>query len=253
MALDLVKNGPSSRTNRKETDMLELRSKNILGSLAASILILSMSAGCASTASRPQREERVTKRDRTLKGAGIGAAAGAAAAVLKGERQADEILAGAAIGAVVGGSIGAYMDHQQEKLAHIPGTTVERVDEDTLLVHFNSDVLFDVDSATLDASGRDTLEDVAGVLKEYDKTAVVVQGHTDSTGNEEHNQTLSERRADSVRNYLENRGVDDRRLTAVGMGEGYPVASNDTESGRRQNRRVDVLLKAKAGPLRSGR
>ena len=235
--------------------MHELRSKKLLGGLAASVLIFSLSAGltgCASTAS-PERQERATQRDRTVKGASIGAVAGAAAAVLKGKRQADEILAGAAIGAVVGGGIGAYMDHQQEKLAHIPGTTVERVGEDTLLVHFNSDVLFDVDSATLDSSGRGTLEDVAGVLKQYDKTAVVVQGHTDSTGSEEHNQVLSERRADSVRNYLDSTGVDDRRLSAVGMGEGYPVASNDSESGRRQNRRVDVLLKAKAGPLRTGR
>jgi outer membrane protein OmpA-like peptidoglycan-associated protein len=240
--------------------MHKLRNKRFHGGFAASVLIFSMSVagfagltGCASTASRQEPQERVTKHDRTIKGAGIGAAAGAAAAVLKGERQADEILAGAAIGAVVGGSIGAYMDHQQEKLAHIPGTTVERVGEDTLLVHFKSDVLFDVDSAALDSSGRDTLEDVAGVIKQYDKTAVVVQGHTDSTGSEEHNQVLSERRADSVSNYLGNRGVDDQRLSAVGLGEGYPVASNDTESGRRQNRRVDILLKAKAGPLRTGR
>ena len=235
--------------------MHDLRSKRLLGGLAASVLIFSLSAGltgCASTAS-PERQERVTQRDRTVKGASIGAVAGAAAAVLKGERQADEILAGAAIGAVVGGGIGAYMDHQQEKLAHIPGTTVERVGEDTLLVHFNSDVLFDVDSATIDSSGRGTLTDVAGVLKQYDKTAVVIQGHTDSTGSDEHNQVLSERRADSVRDYLDSTGVDDRRLSAVGMGEGYPVASNDSESGRRQNRRVDVLLKAKAGPLRTGR
>lgn len=227
--------------------MLDLRNRNSLGSLTASVLILSLMAGCASSGQRP---ERVTQRDRTYKGAGIGAAAGAAAAVLTGKREADEILAGAAIGAVIGGGIGAYMDAQQEKLARIPGTTVERVGEDTLLVHFESDVLFDVDSATIDSGGRDTLEDVAGVLDQYDKTAVVIQGHTDSTGSEEHNQTLSERRADSVRGYLASRGVDDARISAVGMGEGYPVASNDSETGRQQNRRVDILLKAKAGPLR---
>jgi outer membrane protein OmpA-like peptidoglycan-associated protein len=151
---------------------------------------------------------------------------------------------------VIGGGIGAYMDAQQEKLARIPGTSVERVGEDTLLVHFESDVLFDVDSSTIDSGGRDTLEEVAGVLDQYDKTAVVIQGHTDSTGSEEHNQALSERRADSVRGYLASRGVDGGRIVAVGMGEGYPVASNDSENGRRQNRRVDILLKAKAGPLR---
>lgn len=232
--------------------MFNLRSKKSLGSLTASVLILSLFAGCAS-APPSERPERVTKRDRTAKGAGIGAAAGAAAAVLKGEREADEILAGAAIGAVIGGGIGAYMDAQQEKLARIPGTSVERVDEDTLLVHFDSDVLFGVDSATVDTDGRSTLEDVASVLNEYPKTAVVVQGHTDSTGSEEHNQSLSERRASSVRGHLVSRGVDADRLAAVGMGEGYPVASNDSESGRQQNRRVDILLKAAAGPLRSGR
>jgi outer membrane protein OmpA-like peptidoglycan-associated protein len=232
--------------------MLE-RHQRILGSLTASVLMLSLAVGCASTGPRPERQERVTKRDRTLKGAGIGAAAGAAAAVLKGEREADEILAGAAIGAVVGGGIGAYMDHQQEKLARIPGTTVERVGEDTLLLHFESDVLFDVNSAALDSGGRSTLEEVAAVVDEYDKTAVVVQGHTDSTGSEEHNQALSERRASSVRGYLVSRGVDADRVAAVGMGEGYPVASNGSESGRQQNRRVDILLKAKTGPLRQGR
>ncbi len=174
--------------------MLNLHKKTF-ASLTASVLILSLFAGCASTAPRREREERVTKRDRTLKGAGIGAAAGAAAAVLKGEREADEILVGAAIGAVVGGGVGAYMDAQQEKLAHIPGTTVERVGEDTLLVHFESDVLFGVDSAALDSGGRATLEEVAAVVDEYSKTAVVVQGHTDSTGSEEHNQALSERRS----------------------------------------------------------
>jgi outer membrane protein OmpA-like peptidoglycan-associated protein len=232
--------------------MLDLKRTKAFGGLTAFVLIASLFAGCATTAPRPERQERVTKRDRTAKGAGIGAAAGAAAAVLKGEREADEILAGAAIGAVVGGGIGAYMDRQQEKLARIPGTSVERVGEDTLLVHFDSDVLFDVNSASLDSDGRTTLEDVAGVLEEYPKTAVIVQGHTDSTGSEEHNQELSERRASSVRAYLVSRGVDADRVAAVGMGEGYPVASNDSESGRQENRRVDILLKAKAGPLRQG-
>jgi outer membrane protein OmpA-like peptidoglycan-associated protein len=232
--------------------MFATRNNKLTAAGLASLLSLSLLAGCASTAPR-QREPYTTKRDRTWKGAGIGAAAGAAGAVLAGKREADEILAGAAIGAVVGGGVGAYMDRQQEKLARIPGTTVERVGEDTLLVHFDSDVLFGVDSAVIDADGRATLEDVAGVLGEYPKTAVVVQGHTDATGGEEHNQTLSERRATSVRNYLVGRGVEDGRLAAIGYGEGYPVADNDSESGRRLNRRVDILLKADAGPLRQGR
>jgi len=209
----------------------------------ASALILTLAAGCASTY---QPAPRTTARDKTAKGAGIGAAAGAAAAVLKGEREADEILAGAAIGAAIGAGVGVYMDHQEEKLARIPGTTVERVGEDTLLVKFQSDILFDTDSAVIDSSGRGTLDEVAGVLVEYPKTAVVVQGYTDSTGGEEHNLALSERRARAVSNHLIAGGVAAGRVSSLGMGEGYPVASNDSESGRSLNRRVDILLKAKA-------
>lgn len=207
--------------------------------LSAALLAL----GCATYGGG---EPRTTRRDRTIKGAGAGAAVGAVGAVLAGKREADEILAGAAIGAVVGAGIGVYMDTQEEKLARIPGTTVERVSEDTILVHFDADVLFAVDSALLTPSSRAAVDDVAAVLNEYDKTAVIVQGHTDSTGSEEHNQELSERRAEAVRNYLAGRGVDADRMAALGYGEGAPVADNATASGRARNRRVDVLLKAKA-------
>jgi outer membrane protein OmpA-like peptidoglycan-associated protein len=127
---------------------------------------------------------------------------------------------------------------------------VERAGEDTLLVHFDSDVLFDVGSAMLDSSGRSTLEDVANVISDYPKTAVVVQGHTDATGSEEANQYLSERRAGSVEGYLIDRGVDPERMSSIGYGESYPIAGNGSSSGRQQNRRVDILLKANAGPLR---
>jgi outer membrane protein OmpA-like peptidoglycan-associated protein len=196
--------------------------------------------------SLPRPEPYETKRDKTAKGAGIGAAAGAAGAILAGEREADEILVGAAIGAAVGGGIGYYMDRQEEKLARIPGTTVERVSEDVLLVHFDSDILFDTDSASLDPGARGTLEDVSQVFHEFPKTAIVVQGHTDSRGTEEHNEQLSERRARSVEAYLVGRGVDGGRITSVGYGEQFPVADNDSDWGRQQNRRVDLLLKGKA-------
>jgi outer membrane protein OmpA-like peptidoglycan-associated protein len=188
----------------------------------------------------------MTKRDNTAKGAGIGAAAGAVLGAVLGEGEADEILAGAAIGAGIGAGIGAYMDHQEEKLARIPGTRVERVGKDMLLVDFDSDVLFAVDSAVLGAGARESLNEVGSVLVDYPKTAVIVQGHTDSTGSEMHNQSLSERRAAAVMNYLIGRGVDAARMNAVGYGESEPVASNTTASGRQLNRRVNILLKAKA-------
>lgn len=205
--------------------------------------------GCASSGTSTQTTSdstRVTRRDKMAKGAGIGAAAGAAIAAVTGERSADRILAGAAIGAGIGTGVGAYMDRQEEKLGHIPGTTVERVGDDLLLVHFESDVLFDVDSAVIKPAAQDALDQASGVLTEFPKTAVVVQGHTDSTGTEVHNQELSERRARAVTAYLAGRGIDPDRMAPIGYGEGQPIASNDLASGRAQNRRVDLLLKAKA-------
>jgi len=209
--------------------------------VAVALLMALSLAGCAGV-----RGPYATERDKTRKGAAVGAASGAAAAILKGEREADEILAGAAIGAAVGTGVGVYMDRQEEALARIPGTTVERIGQNLLLVRFDSSVLFAVDSAIVGASGRAAVDRVADVLIEYPKTAVIVQGHTDSTGTEEHNQDLSERRAAAVRTLLVGSGVGGARVTALGYGEGYPVASNDTADGRRLNRRVDVLLKAKA-------
>lgn len=214
--------------------------------LAASAVAISLLAGCATTTVDRRTNPRVTERDRTVKGAGIGAVVGAAGAILAGKREADEILAGAAIGAGIGAGVGAYLDAQQEKLAQIPGTTVERVGDDTLLVHFDSDILFDVNSASLTGSSQDVLAEVGEVLNQYPKTAVVVQGHTDDTGTEELNQGLSERRATAVEGFLINRGVDPARITAVGYGENAPRADNASEEGRELNRRVDILLRARA-------
>src|SRR5262245_36832341 len=189
--------------------------------------------GCATTGTQSSAT-RTTTRDKTAKGAGIGAAAGAVVGAVLGEGKADKILAGAALGAGIGAGVGAYMDHQEEKLARIRGTTVERVSDDVLLVHFDSDVLFDIDSAIHKQSARDALDEAAQVFLEYPKTAIIVQGHTDSTGTEAHNLDLSERRAKGVAAYLIDRVVDAARITSVGYGEGHPVASNDTESGRSQ-------------------
>ncbi len=190
--------------------------------------------------------EYTTSRDKTAKGAGIGVVAGAVVGAVVGEGHADKILAGAAIGAGIGAGIGSYMDAQEEKLARIPGTTVERVGSDKLLVRFASDVLFDTDSAMLVGDSPATLDKVAVVLKDFPKTAIVVEGFTDSTGSEEHNQGLSQRRAGTVSGYFVDSGVDAGRLTTIGYGEDHPVADNGTVEGRQQNRRVAVLIKGKA-------
>lgn len=208
------------------------------------IVLLALLSGCAYF--QQERGERTTSRDKTKKGAAIGAASGAVLGAVLGEGELDEILAGAAIGAGIGAGVGAYMDKQEEKLARIPGTTVERVGENMLLVHFESDVLFDIDSAVLSNASRSAIDEAAAVFIEYPKTAIIAQGHTDSTGSDAHNQQLSERRADSVRSYLVAQGVDSSRITSEGYGEAYPVATNDTAEGRTLNRRVDLLLKAKA-------
>jgi outer membrane protein OmpA-like peptidoglycan-associated protein len=217
--------------------------RRVVVSLSVIGLLVALTACAART---EPREPRATKRDKTVKGAGIGAAAGALAGVVTGEREADEILVRAGIGAAIGAGVGAYMDSQEERFGRSPGTRVERVADNMLLVHFDSDILFAVDSSALTDGARKTLEDVGAVLNEYPKTAVVVQGHTDATGTEEHNQSLSDRRAQSVKNHLVLRGVEAARMTALGFGETSPRADNDSESGRRLNRRVDILLKAKA-------
>ena len=223
--------------------MMERRTVSRAGVYLAMLVLLATVAGCATTGTTTTR---TTERDKTKKGAAIGAAAGALLGAVIGEREADEILAGAAIGAGIGAGVGAYMDRQEEKLANIPGTSVERVGEGMLLVHFKSDVLFDIDSSTLSYSSQSALEEAAQVFAEHPKTAIVVQGHTDSTGSEDHNQRLSERRARAVMNYLSQRGIDSTRMVALGFGEGQPVAGNDSSEGRKMNRRVDLLLKVKA-------
>ncbi len=210
--------------------------------ILALILLVSMT-GCAALTGGD--DGYTTQRDKTKRGAAFGAAGGAVLGAILGEGDLDDILKGAAIGAGVGAGVGAYMDRQEEKLAQIPGTTVERVGEDMLLVHFESDVLFAVDSATLNSASGAALDEAAAVMSEFPKTAIISQGHTDSTGSEAHNQGLSERRARSVANYLIGQGVDGGRIASMGYGEAQPVASNDDSNGRSLNRRVDLLLKAK--------
>ncbi len=183
---------------------------------------------------------------KTKQGAMIGAAVGAAAGLFVGDGELDEVLGTAAVGAGVGAGIGVYMDRQQRELEEIEGAEVERVDEETLRVTFDNDILFAVDSATLAPEARQQLDEFARVMNEYPKTAILVQGHTDATGTEAYNQALSERRAEAVRNHLAMREVALDRVAALGYGEAYPVADNGTAQGRALNRRVSILVRGKS-------
>ena len=115
-------------------------------------------------------------------------------------------------------------------------------DRDVLAVTFRSDVLFDVNSATLKPGGYDEIQRVANVLRQYPQTTIRVEGHTDSTGSEAYNQQLSERRAQAVKNALINYGVNPNRIMTVGFGESKPVATNATVAGRQFNRRVNIVI-----------
>nr|WP_315824427.1 OmpA family protein [Paraflavitalea speifideiaquila] len=136
------------------------------------------------------------------------------------------------------------MDKQARDIENrVPGAKVERVGEG-IVVEFSDKILFGFDQSNLSASAEGNLDKLVGVLKENPDTDIEVQGHTDSKGADAYNMGLSERRASSVASYLRNRGVSASRVTTKGYGETAPVASNDTEEGRAQNRRVNFLITA---------
>lgn len=173
----------------------------------------------------------------------IGGAAVGAATSSKSDRGKGALI-GAASGAAVGGGIGYYMDRQEAQLRQKlegSGVRVVRNGEEIELV-MPGNITFDVNQTTIRPAFSDTLESVALVLKEFDKTTIRIEGHTDSTGSRDYNQLLSERRASSVRDFLLNQGIEPGRTRAVGYGPRYPIASNDTASGREQNRRVELTL-----------
>lgn len=164
--------------------------------------------------------------------------------LIGGRRDRTEKILGAGIGAVAGAGVGYYMDQQEKKLRQqTAGTGVGVTREgDELVLDMPSEVTFAVNSANLDPSFRSTLDKVASTLSEYEKTYVDVLGHTDSTGSDAYNQKLSEQRASTVASYLGGRGVQQARLATKGYGESQPRASNTTEEGRSQNRRVEIRL-----------
>jgi outer membrane protein OmpA-like peptidoglycan-associated protein len=174
-------------------------------------------------------------------GAGAGGAVGAAVGAATGSTARGAII-GAAVGGVAGAVIGAQMDKQRDELASdLEGARVERYGEG-VLVTFDSGLLFDFDSSVVKGAARSNLTDLANSLRKYPDTEVLIVGHTDAQGSDSYNQGLSERRAAAAKNFLVSQGVPTDRVRTEGLGESEPVASNDTDAGRAQNRRVEVAI-----------
>ena len=220
--------------------MMNILKRSPIVALAVVTLI-----GCA----QPQ-----TKTEKgALYGTGIGAAVGAGLGqAIGGDTKATLLGAGigAALGGLTGGAVGRYMDNQEEALrqefAASEAANVQR-SANLLAVTFRGDVMFDFDSAALKPGAMKEINRVATVLLEYPQTNIEIEGHTDSTGAADYNQSLSERRALSVQNELINQGISPNRMTTVGFGETQPIADNGTEAGRQLNRRVVIVIAPQQG------
>lgn len=184
---------------------------------------------------------------KTQKGAAVGTAGGAAAGAIIGKAAGNTAL-GAIIGAAVGGGAGAVIGHKMDQQAkeiqkEVPNAQVERQGEG-IIVTFNSNVLFGFDKSDLSDAAKTTINDLNTILQKYPDENVLIIGHTDDVGSDSYNQTLSERRATSVANYLISEGVSSSRITTKGMGESDPKVPNDTDAHRAENRRVEFVLTA---------
>ena len=217
--------------------------------LAAAVLTTTL-AGCVTPGGgyyggQPQQPDN--DNNRTQKGAIIGAVAGAVAGLLSGgdatERR-QRALVGVGVGGLAGGAIGNYQDRQERALRdRMAGTGVDVVrNGDNITLNMPENITFGFDRSDLQPQFFAVLDNVAGTLREYNQTIVEVAGHTDSKGTDSYNQALSDRRANAVGNYLMSKGLVRDRFILIGAGESRPVASNDTDGGRAQNRRVEITL-----------
>jgi outer membrane protein OmpA-like peptidoglycan-associated protein len=182
---------------------------------------------------------------RTEKGTVAGSTTGAVIGGAIGKARGNTAK-GAVLGAVLGGAAGAIIGHRMDKQARdlekeLEDAEIERVGEG-IIVTFDSGILFDFDSAALQTQARQNLQELAESLAEYGQTEVLVLGHTDGVGSDAYNLRLSQRRAEAAASYLIGRGVSPGRIRQEGKGENEPVASNASDSGRQQNRRVEVAI-----------
>ncbi|WP_028123111.1 OmpA family protein [Epilithonimonas tenax] len=195
--------------------------------------------------------EAVQNANNTQKGAAIGTAAGAVLGGIlgnnigKGGNAPLGAVLGGVVGGVAGGVIGNKMDKQAKEIKEVlPGAEVERVGEGIKVTLHENTVNFDFNSSTLTTVAKTNLEKLVTVLKNNPDTNINIYGYTDSVGSDSYNLTLSDKRAASVKSYFSSAGVASTRLFPQGMGEANPVANNDTDAGRAQNRRVEFAITA---------
>jgi outer membrane protein OmpA-like peptidoglycan-associated protein len=217
---------------------------NVSKSMVVIIAAGSVLASACTTIDPYTREERTARAQRQ---AVIGAVSGAVAGLITGDSSMERkkrALVGAGLGALAGAAVGSYMDRQEARLRdelERTGVSVTRIG-DNITLNMPGNVTFETDSAGLNADFFEVLNSVGLVLNEFEQTVIEVAGHTDSTGSDAYNQSLSERRAAAVASYLQTRGVRADRIITVGMGESRPVATNETAAGRQANRRVELTL-----------
>ena len=215
-----------------------MKKLSLLG-ISTAFLFATLFMGCSS----------VKNANNTQKGAGIGAGAGALIGAIIGNNSKIGTAGGALIGAAVGGGTGALIGRKMDKQAReidqaLPGASVERVGEGIRLVLNENAVRFDTGKATLTAAAKANLDKLVPVFKEYADTEIDIFGYTDSSGSPEFNLSLSQKRAESVRNYLVTKELVSSRFIIKGMGIADPIATNDTSEGRTQNRRVEFAILA---------
>ena len=211
--------------------------------VAAGLVALSLGA-CTSLNPYTGQTQVSNTTGGALLGAGGGAIAGGVIAGATGGDPRIGALIGAGVGGLTGAAIGSYMDQQEAELRaqlQNTGVSVTRVGQQIIL-NMPSNITFDVDSATVQPAFNETLISVGLVLKKFNRTIIDVYGHTDNSGGDEYNLQLSQRRAVSVATVLANQGIDQRRFYIEGRGEGDPIASNANETGRSQNRRVEIQI-----------
>lgn len=224
----------------------QLLTRTVLGGVLSTMLL----AGCASyTGQTSDPNDPNRTRRNALIGAGIGTALGLLSGSDATERR-QHALIGAGVGGLAGGAVGAYQDRQEAELRRqTAGTGIDVSREgDVIKLNLPDGVTFDFGKSTLKPQFYSALNNVASTLKQYDQTIVEVSGHTDSIGSDAANQALSEARADAVAQYLIAQGLMRERFEIIGMGERYPIASNETEEGRAKNRRVEIRVL----PVRQG-